>query len=121
MRFQGRSASRLTASMIAIALLPPGALACALQDGASGEIRRTFRCDGGKTFEGRLSDRHAIITTPSYQYRLSARTSSLGTRYVGKTTAFALDEDRAVLIGAADGPYLNCHAHSGQHSGDEAR
>jgi hypothetical protein len=107
--------------MLAIALLPPGALACAPQDGASGEIRRTFRCDGGKTFQGRLNERQAIINTPSYQYLLNARTSSLGMRYVGKNTAFALDEDRAVLVGAADGPYLNCRERPAQRSGNGAR
>jgi hypothetical protein len=69
---------------------------------------RNFTCDGGVSFSGQFEDNRAIIRTLANRYDLEARRSSLGVRYGSNSVSFAQDEERAVLVGAADGPYQNC-------------
>ena len=69
---------------------------------------RVFRCDGDIGFVAQLQGEQAVIATRSHRYELKARRSSFGVRYGSDEVAFAQDEERAVLIGAADGPYGNC-------------
>lgn len=69
---------------------------------------RTFACDDGIEFSGQFQGDRAIISTRSHRYELKVRPSSIGVRYGSDSVAFAQDEERAVLVGAADGPYQNC-------------
>jgi len=69
---------------------------------------RRFDCDDGRSFTASFSSGRVRIDTKGYSYDLEERPASVGVRYGGKRVAFAQDEDRAVLIGAADGPYKGC-------------
>lgn len=102
-----------TKRIFAFALLGPGAVfglaGCAnANQPKPGERARMFRCEGEIGFVARLKRDRAIIETRSDQYELKARPSSVGVRYGSDEVAFAQDEERAVLIGAADGPYADC-------------
>lgn len=77
------------------------------QVNADAELR-VFRCDGDINFMAWLRSEEAVISTRSHRYELQARPSSIGVRYGAGDVAFAQDEKRAVLIGAADGPYRDC-------------
>ncbi|MDF7775703.1 hypothetical protein P1X14_10635 [Sphingomonas sp. AOB5] len=78
--------------------------------GAQAEVVRTYQCAHGITFSVRVEGERATVVTRNHRYPLTRRSFSLGPRYGSDTVAFAQDEDRAVLIGAEDGPYLNCLA-----------
>jgi hypothetical protein len=69
---------------------------------------RQYDCDAGKSFSAAFSKDRVRIDTKGYSYELEKRPSSVGVRYGSKRVAFAQDEDRAVLIGAGDGPYQGC-------------
>lgn len=77
---------------------------------------RHFTCDGGIGFSGQFAGSRAIIRTLANRYDLEERRSSLGVRYGSNSVSFAQDEERAVLVGAADGPYQNCVQSSAQAS-----
>jgi hypothetical protein len=65
-------------------------------------------CVSARSFVADLWPANAIVVVPGQRYRLSARPTSFGLRYVSDQVALALDQDRAVLIGAAGGPYRGC-------------
>jgi hypothetical protein len=69
---------------------------------------RRYDCDNGLSFTAAFSEGRVRIDTKGYSYDLEERTTSVGVRYGAKNVAFAQDQDRAVLIGAADGPYKGC-------------
>lgn len=84
-------------------------MACTPQhrDDAPTDERR-YDCDNGLSFTAAFSDGRVRIDTKGYSYDLVERATSVGVRYGAKNVAFAQDQDRAVLIGAADGPYKGC-------------
>jgi hypothetical protein len=84
-------------------------LACAASEPAesSDEIRR-YECAMGIGFEAMISGSQATVKTKSSIYVLERRRSSIGERFASGDVALAQDEERAVLIGADEGPYRDC-------------
>jgi hypothetical protein len=74
--------------------------------------RQTFEqhyaCAFGVEFTVRFSGTRAIVLADGQRYELEERPLSVGVRYGSDTVAFAQDDDRAVLVGAAGGPYRDC-------------
>lgn len=68
----------------------------------------TYHCANGTFFSAEFLDRTAKVTTLRHTYLLEARPSSIGRKYSAGDVFFIQDEDRAVLVGAADGPYRRC-------------
>jgi len=94
---------------VAILVSSGSTASCAPGDTAQGVASvRNFTCDRGVGFSGQFEGNRAIIRTLTNRYDLKARRSSLGVRYGSNSVSFAQDEERAVLVGAADGPYQNC-------------
>lgn len=95
-----------------LGVLAPSACLVATLDPveAAGSLDRRIevRCASGRSFVAGLRPGTAVVIASGRRYRLDARLSSLGVRYVSGEAAFALDEDRAVLIGATGGPYQDC-------------
>lgn len=67
-----------------------------------------YECAFGIGFSVRFDGKRATVITRNHRYELTRRRFSLGPRYGSDTVAFAQDDDRAVLIGAEDGPYRDC-------------
>lgn len=88
-----------------VATIGTGAAAALPQSKA---VVETYRCAMGISFSVRFRGERATVFTRSHRYELTARPFSLGPRYGSDTVAFAQDDDRAVLIGAEDGPYRDC-------------
>ena len=94
---------------ILVLMLGCCAVACAPRHrGDAPTDERRYDCDGGKSFSAAFSKGRVRIDTKGYSYDLEKRAASVGVRYGSKWVAFAQDEDRAVLIGAGDGPYKSC-------------
>jgi hypothetical protein len=88
-------------------------LIAALDDSANAgqpraEVVLTYECAFGIGFLVRFDGKRATVVTRNHRYELTRRPFSLGPRYGSDTVAFAQDDDRAVLIGAEDGPYRDC-------------
>ena len=84
-------------------------IACApAHKGDAPTDERQYGCDGGKSFSALFAAGRVRINTKGYSYDLEKRAASIGTRYGSQQVAFAQEEDRAVLIGADDGPYKGC-------------
>lgn len=69
---------------------------------------RHYVCAFGIEFSVRFSGARAVVFADGQRYELEARPLSVGIRYGSKAVAFAQDDNRAVLIGAAGGPYRDC-------------
>ncbi len=69
----------------------------------------SFVCEGGTSFRVVFFDRQVRVTTSAASYDLDFRPSSIGRKYSSDSTVFIQDEERAVLIGAAGGPFKRCH------------
>lgn len=83
--------------------------ACAPHDkSAVTTDERRYDCDSGASFSAQFSNGKVRIDTGERRYDLARRPASQGVRYGSDHVAFAQDEDRAVLIGAAGGPYKGC-------------
>lgn len=72
------------------------------------EVVLAYECAFGIGFSVRFNGKRATVVTRNHRYELARRPFSLGPRYGSDTVAFAQDGDRAVLIGAEDGPYRHC-------------
>jgi hypothetical protein len=72
-----------------------------------------FTCRSGPSFTVQLQGNRALVVTGSERYSLRRRASSIGIRYGSQSVAFALDEDRAVLVGAAGAIYHGCRRSDG--------
>ena len=68
----------------------------------------TYHCENGTFFSAEFLGRSARVTTLRNNYLLERRASSIGRKYSAGDVFFIQDEDRAVLVGAADGPYRRC-------------
>lgn len=68
----------------------------------------TYLCENGTFFSAEFLDRTASVTTLGHSYLLERRPSSIGRKCSAGDVFFIQDEDRAVLVGAADGPYRRC-------------
>lgn len=73
-------------------------------------LERHYACALGIEFSVRFSKARAVVLAQGRRYELEARPLSVGIRYGSDTVAFAQDGDRAVLVGAAGGPYHDCVA-----------
>ena len=84
-------------------------LACAASEPAeeADEVRR-YECAMGVGFQAMIGGRVAVVRTKSSSYVLDRRPASVGERFATGDVAFAQDEERAVLIGADEGPYRDC-------------
>ena len=71
-------------------------------------LERHYVCAFGVEFSVRFRAERATVLAHGRRYELSSRPISVGVRYGSGKVAFAQDEDRAVLIGAAGGPYRDC-------------
>jgi hypothetical protein len=89
-------------------------LVAALGDGADSGQPQTvvlaYECAFGIGFSVRFNGKRATVVTRNHRYELTRRPFSLGPRYGSDEVAFAQDDNRAVLIGAEDGPYRECLA-----------
>lgn len=68
----------------------------------------TYHCADGTFFSVEFFGRSARVTTLRNNYLLERRASSIGRKYSAGDVFFIQDEDRAVLVGAVDGPYRRC-------------
>lgn len=69
---------------------------------------RQFSCEARIGFTVQIAGNRARVVTRNHEYDLEKRPTSFGMRYGSANVAFAQDEQRGVLIGAADGPYRRC-------------
>ncbi|WP_133177327.1 MULTISPECIES: hypothetical protein [Bacteria] len=69
-------------------------------------------CAADARFSVGISTGRATLNAGGMRYDLPARPRSIGQRYGSGDVAFALDGPRAVLIGAAGGPYRQCFVRS---------
>ena len=84
-------------------------LGCAgAQPATSDGAAATYHCENGTFFGAEFLGRSARVTTLRNSYLLERRPSSIGRKYSDGDVYFIQDEDRAVLVGAADGPYQRC-------------
>lgn len=67
-----------------------------------------FFCDYGRSFSVMAWEGRARVVTSAGAYELERRRSSIGRSYSSEVVAFIQDGDRAVLIGAAGGPFDGC-------------
>jgi hypothetical protein len=72
------------------------------------EAERHYICASGGEFSVRFSGGRAIVLADGKRYELEKRSLSVGIRYGSSSVAFAQDDERAVLVGAPGGPYLDC-------------
>jgi hypothetical protein len=102
-RCRGGLRFRILISVLAPFLLP----AClAAEPGAADAA--TYHCENGNFFSAEFFGRSSRVTTLRNSYLLERRPSSIGRKYSAGNVFFIRDEDRAVLVGAADGPYRRC-------------
>ena len=82
--------------------------ACASPNNDDRSVVHHYACDAGARFSAHLQAHEAVVTTEHGTYRLQRRPGSIGVRFGAGEVAFVQDEERAVLIGAGNGPYRNC-------------
>jgi hypothetical protein len=68
----------------------------------------SFACQGGASFKVEYLPRQVRVTTTAGTYLLASRPSSIGQKYSSENIFFIQDEERAVLVGAAGGPFSQC-------------
>lgn len=83
-------------------------LGCVAAEAVPSEAAATYHCENGTFFSAEFLDRSARVTTLRQSYLLEQRPSSIGRKYSTGNVFFIQDEDRGVLVGAADGPYQRC-------------
>ena len=104
-----RNAGRRAAPTLIATLACWTLVACAPRyAGNAPTDERQYDCDGGESFSATFSEGRVRIDVDGYSYDLEKRPASVGVRYGARRVAFAQDEDRAALIGAANGPYKGC-------------
>ena len=94
-------------SIVISGMAPFLLLACAAAEPGSTDAA-TYHCDNGTFFSAEFFGRSARVTTLRNNYLLERRPSSIGRKYSAGDVFFIQDEDRGVLVGAADGPYRRC-------------
>ena len=104
-------------AIVAWALAPLSLMGCLGAEKGGSDAAATYQCEDGTFFSAEFFGRSARVTTLGNSYLLERRPSSIGRKYSAGTVVFIQDEDRGVLVGAADGPYRRCaEAGSGQAS-----
>lgn len=82
--------------------------ACVAPENDDGADLRHYACELGVSFSASFQGDEVVVLTKSGSHHLQRRSGSIGVRYGSDTVAFAQDEERAVLVGADDGPYRGC-------------
>ncbi|HLL32188.1 MAG TPA: hypothetical protein VK403_14455 [Allosphingosinicella sp.] len=100
---RGRRQARRIAALALAPFLLPGCIAA-----EAGTPAATYHCENGTFFSAEFFGRSARVTTLRNSYLLERRPSSIGRKFSAGDVFFIQDEDRAVLVGAADGPYRRC-------------
>lgn len=110
-RFDPRARRRCLYGAMAVAMSIQGTLTgCAgSRLGLESDPSVSFVCEGGTSFRVAFFDGQVRVTTSAASYDLDFRPSSIGRKYSSDSTVFIQDEERAVLIGAAGGPFKRCH------------
>ena len=103
-RRSGRKARSILVSGLAAVFL----LGCVGPEPGNSDAATTYHCEDGTFFSAEFLGRSARVTTLRNSYLLERRRSSIGRKYSEGDVFFIQDEDRAVLVGAADGPYRRC-------------
>lgn len=92
---------------IAIPAIAPLLFACVAAEPGTTDAA-TYHCENGIFFSVEFFGRSARVTTLRNDYLLERRPSSIGRKYSADDVFFIQDENRAVLVGATDGPYRRC-------------
>lgn len=104
-QFQGRDGRQIQTLIVGLgSFLLPGCIGA--EAGAADAA--TYHCENRIFFSAEFFGRSARVTTLRNTYLLERRPSSIGRKYSDGDVFFIQDEDRAVLVGAADGPYRRC-------------
>lgn len=96
-----------------VASLPPVLLLAACSGSMVGQrpnLVHEFACSEDRSFQVQIADERASVTTSAAAaYALLRRDSSIGRKYTSSAgVTLIIDDDRAVLVGAAGGPFHGC-------------